>query len=404
MKSVKFAAIVLALSLVACCSKENYKMGNYGYDVKFFEDNNIGSIELFSEDGNQRVLIVPAYQGRVMTSTAEGLKGATFGWINYNYISAGVVNSQFSPVGGEERFWFGPEGGPYSLYFAPGVEQVYANWQVPPVINTESWDIISQNELQAVFAKQTQLTNALGTVMDVAIERTVRLLTPAQAAEVFGFDSADNLSMVAYATDNKVTNIGSETWTKEKGLISIWLLGMFNPTPTTTVFIPYKQDAEGMIVKDDYFGKVPSDRLIVEDGIVYFKIDGKLRSKIGIPAQRAMPICGSYDSSEGVLTLLQTTLPSTPAEYVNSQWGYQENPYEGDAINSYNDGPTDDGTVMGPFYEIETSSPALALSSGASAIHTQCVAHIKADKENIAKIVKTVFGADLEIIATKFVQ
>jgi len=210
--------------------------------------------------------------------------------------------------------------------------------------------------------------------------------------------------MVAYATDNKVTNIGAETWTKEKGLISVWLLGMFNPTPTTTVFIPYRQDAEGMIVKDDYFGKVPADRLIAEDGMVYFKIDGKFRSKIGIPVHRAMPVCGSYDSSEGVLTLLQTTLPSTPEEYVNSQWGHQDNPYEGDAINSYNDGPTDDGTIMGPFYEIETSSPALALSPNASATHTQCVAHIKADKSKIAQIVKTIFGVELDVIATKFAQ
>ena len=402
MKNVKFAAIALASGLAACCVKEDYQMGSYGYDVHFFRDNNIESIELTSEDGNQRILIVPAYQGRVMTSTAEGLKGTTFGWINYKYISEGVVNPQFSPVGGEERFWLGPEGGPYSLYFAPGVEQVYANWQVPPVIDTESWDMASQNESQVVFVKQTQLINTAGTAMDVAIERTVRLLSPAQAAEVFGFDLTGGLRMIAYATDNKVTNTGAEAWTKEKGLISVWLLGMFNPTPTTTVFIPYRQDAEGIIVKDDYFGKVPADRLIAGDGMVCFKIDGKFRSKIGIPIQRAMPVCGSYDSEEGVLTLLQTTLPSTPAEYVNSQWGPQDNPYEGDAINSYNDGPTDDGTIMGPFYEIETSSPALALASGASATHTQCVAHIKADKEKIAQIVKTIFDADLDVMATKF--
>ena len=393
---------MLALSLAACCSKENYKMGSYGYDVKFFEDNNIKSVELTSENGNQRVLIVPAYQGRVMTSTSEGLKGTTFGWINYKYISAGEVNPQFNPVGGEERFWFGPEGGPYSLYFAPGVEQVYANWQVPPVIDTESWDMISLNESRAVFAKQTKLTNTAGTVMDVAIERTVRLLQPAQAANVFGIGTTDGLSMVAYATDNKVTNIGAEAWTKEKGLISVWLLCMFNPTPTTTVFIPYRQNAEGMIVKDDYFGKVPADRLIVENGMIYFKIDGEMRTKIGVPPHRAMPMSGSYDSKEGVLTLVHATLPPTPEEYVNSQWGHQDDPYEGDAINSYNDGPTDDGTIMGPFYEIETSSPALALTPGASATHTQCVAHIKADREKIAQIVKSLFGIELEEIANKF--
>lgn len=62
---------------------------------------------------------------------------------------------------------------------------------------------------------------------------------------------------------------------------------MFNPTPSTTVFIPYATDTEGKILNDDYFGKVPEDRLIAKDGIVFFKIDGTYRSKIGLPAGRA---------------------------------------------------------------------------------------------------------------------
>lgn len=65
---------------------------------------------------------------------------------------------------------------------------------------------------------------------------------------------------------------------KRGGLVSVWMLGCFNPTPTTTVFIPYKQDAEGTIVNDKYFGKIPADRLIKENGIIYFKIDGLYRS------------------------------------------------------------------------------------------------------------------------------
>ena len=42
----------------------------------------------------------------------------------------------------------------------------------------------------------------------------------------------------------------------------------------------------------------------------------------------------------------------------------QKEPYKGDVINSYNDGPLADGTQMGPFYEVESSSPALALKKG----------------------------------------
>ena len=60
--------------------------------------------------------------------------------------------------------------------------------------------------------------------------------------------------------------------------------------------------------------------------------------------------------------------PAEDALYVNSQWGDQDDPFDGDVINSYNDGPTEDGTIMGPFYEIEASSPAAALARSFSVV------------------------------------
>ena len=71
-------------------------------------------------------------------------------------------------------------------------------------------------------------------------------------------------------------------------------------------------------MNDEYFGKIPADRLIKENGIIYFKIDGLYRSKLGLPASRATDICGSYDSSKGVLTILWCSLPETPSVYVLS--------------------------------------------------------------------------------------
>ena len=63
-----------------------------------------------------------------MTTSASGDEGDSYGWINYRFIREGKVSPQFNPVGGEERFWLGPEGGPFSLYFKEGQEQVYDNW------------------------------------------------------------------------------------------------------------------------------------------------------------------------------------------------------------------------------------------------------------------------------------
>jgi len=404
----------LMLFLVACNSTANkqstmadndttsYEKGTYGYDVDFFKKRNIPTIELVDKDTKASIMLLPGYQGRVMTSSAYGNDGNSYGWVNYKLLESGEVSRQFNAIGGEERFWLGPEGGPFSVYFAQGQEQVFTNWVVPPVLDTEAFDVKEQDSKSVTFVKNTVLKNASGTEFNIGIERKVSLLSKDTLSDLFNVQLPLGLQVVAYQSDNKITNLGENAWTKDKGLLSIWMLCMFNPSPTTTVFIPYKEEGEGVIVNDEYFGKVPADRLIAEKGTIYFKIDGNHRSKIGLPPERAKGICGSFDSKKNILTLLWCSMPDKPASYVNSKWGKQDDPYKGDVINSYNDGPVEDGSIMGPFYEIETSSPAAQLQPKESLTHIQRVAHIQGDKEKLAGIVSHLFGLDLNEVAAKF--
>lgn len=391
-----------ALAVAGCNPAEKkYEMGSYGYDAKFLRDHKIEVLELAGPEDGAKILVAPGLQGRVMTSTADGDGGDSYGWINYRFIEAGEQSPQFNPVGGEERFWIGPEGGAFSYYFKPGAEQVYANWLVPAVIDTERYDIGEQATDRVTFTKSTELVNASGVPFRMDIERTISLLDAATVGGLLGMELPAGLKIVAYETDNRITNRGENAWTKQTGLPSIWLLGMFTPTPTTTVFIPYNEDAAGPVVNDTYFGKVPADRLVAGDGMLRFKIDGKYRAKIGIPASRAKGICGSYDTEKQVLTLLTYSRPEGPADYVNGQWGEQQDAFNGDVINAYNDGPVEDGSIMGPFYEIETSSPGAALAPGESLSHRQAVLHIQGDEAALSKIVEQLFDYDLsEIIAT----
>lgn len=273
-------------------------MGSYAYDAKFLKDHGINYVELKSADGSSKVMIVPSWQGRVVTTSAAGDEGDSYGWINYRFIEAGEQSNQFNPVGGEERFWLGPEGGPYSLYFENGKEQVYENWKVPAVIDTEAYDVTEVNDTSIQFKKNTAVTNASGTKFEIAIDRTVNLLSKSAVENRLGVKLPAEAKLVAYESLNKITNIGKEPWTKDKGLVSIWMLSHFNPTPTTTVFIPYNESAEGKIVNDEYFGKIPAERLKTDNGMIYFKIDGKLRSKLGVPPARAKGLCCSYDSEK----------------------------------------------------------------------------------------------------------
>lgn len=385
MKRTILAMLAAAIVAGAAACSNVKEMGTYGYDVEYLESKGIPTIELKSADGLARVLLAPTLQGRVMTSTAEGEKGRSYGWINYKAIAEGMVNPQFNPFGGEERFWIGPEGGPFSWFFKPGEVQEYANWHVPALLDTEAYDVESATGSEAIFVKEQTLRNASGKEFTIGLRRVVTILGKAETAELLGMDIPEGVHVVAYRTANTLINRGTTTWTKETGMPSVWILGMYPPTPTTTVFIPYNEDHQGRIVNDEYFGKVPSDRLTVADGMIRFKIDGEYRSKIGLPAGSAKDICVSYDPEAGVMNILKYTIPEGPCDYVNSQWGPQEDNFNGDVINSYNDGPTETGTIMGPFFEIETSSPAAQLAPGESLTHTQHTIHIQAPAQTLEK-------------------
>ena len=73
---------------------------NFGSDLDFLKSHQ-EVIVLSSADSMSQVAIIPAYQGRVMTSTAQGTSGASFGWINYQLIESDEVPQHIMPVGGE---------------------------------------------------------------------------------------------------------------------------------------------------------------------------------------------------------------------------------------------------------------------------------------------------------------
>jgi hypothetical protein len=255
------------------------------------------------------------------------------------------------------------------------------------------------------FSKNFELANASGTEMNIGVERSVKLLTARETKEALGIEMDKSLSFVAYESENTLINRGKFAWTEQSGALSVWMLAMFNPSEGGLVFIPFRSgggEETGKVVNDDYFGKVPSDRLILKDGILFFKTDGKYRSKIGISPKGALPFCGSYDPEKQVLTLLWHSVPESPSKYVNSKWGSQTDPFLGDEVNSYNDGPVADGSIMGPFYEIESSSPAAFLEAGGRITHKQRIFHITGTEEQLTRITEKIFNQSLVEIKKSF--
>lgn len=353
--------------------------------------------------GGAAVAVAPEYQGRVMTSTATGDGGVSFGFINREIVASKQRQPHMTVFGGEDRFWLGPEGGQYGLYFPPGAPYDFDHWQVPEAIDWGGWDITAQNESNSEvrFAKDIVVKNHLGTEFRMHVERTVRLLTPSQMAGYLGAAVPQGASVVGYESENSITNTGTAAWTRQSGLPSIWILGMYHPSPTTTVVIPFMPGSEGKlgkVVNDAYFGKIPADRLRIGNGVLFFSGDGKQRGKIGIPAPRAVPVAGSYDSATRALTIVQYTQPEDGV-YVNSMWEQQQDPYGGDVVNSYNDGPPAPGKKpLGPFYELETSSPGAELAPGKTLTHVHRTIHVQGPKEGSDPIARKQLGVGIDEI------
>jgi hypothetical protein len=351
-----------------------------------------------------RVAVVPAWQGRVMTSATGGKSAPGFGWINEELVASGQLRPHINAFGGEDRLWLGPEGGQFSIFFRKGDPFDLDHWQTPPFFDTEPWAVVTKDAAHVSFRHRGRLVNYTGTTLDVQVDRTVRLLDREAAATALGGPLPAAVRLVAFASENALTNAGPAAWTKSSGLLSLWILGMFQPAPATTVVVPFREGPEtelGPVVNDAYFGQVPADRLVAGNGVLFFSGDGRHRSKIGLSPRRARPVLGSYDAQQGVLTIVTFDRPEGATEYVNSMWEIQKDPFAGDVVNSYNDGPPSPGAKpMGPFYELETSSPAAALGPGASLTHLHRTFHLQGPEGDLDTLARRLLGAGLAQIRT----
>lgn len=384
--------------------KTTYEKGTFGYDVDYLSEKDTGLIVLKSNDEKAQLILSAKYQAKVFTSTANGPEGNSHGFVNYNFFDAGVVDEHMNGYGGENRFWLGPEGGQYSIYFAPGNEQVYDHWHTPKAIDIEAWDIKDATSREAVFTKEMELPNFQGNTLHLSAERKITLIENEQITSALNVTIPEGVNTVAYSTENAITNRNNFEWTDETGTVCVWMLDMYHPSEEAVTIIPYHAGDEaelGEVVTSDYFGEIPADRLRDKEGILYFKTDGKSRGKLGLNAKRTTAVAGNYDPLTLRLTVI--TFDVHPeATYLNQGWNPEKNPLIGDALNAYNDGPLEDGSIMGPFLELESSSPGAFLKPNETLVHKHNVFHFVGEEADLSLISEALLGVSLEEVRTVF--
>ncbi len=401
------APILITILCLNCQIKNNQDLGftegTFGYDIQFLKKHYPDLAVI--QSGKSAIAVAPEIQGRIMTSTADGDQGASYGWINHGLIKSGQISKHFNPFGGEERFWLGPEGGQFSIYFKSGDPFDLDHWYVPKVIDTEPFDLIRRNDNLLSFRKKASLINYSDFRFDFEIERNITILSKPETELLLETKIPENIKFVGMQSENVLKNDGTSAWTQQTGMLSIWILSMLRATENTVVVIPFKGGAEedlGPVVNDNYFGPVPPGRLVISDSILYFKTDAQYRSKIGIPPRRAKRIMGSYDPMSNLLTIAHFTLDPEDTLYVNSKWEIQKEPFRGDVVNAYNDGDTGAGQQLGNFYELESSSPAANLSPGEKMVHRHSTFHFAGSEGGLDSLTNELLGVRLKDIKNAF--
>ena len=199
--------LIASLVLVSCRSTDQTKKKNqnektmtidstkqYGFNKDFLKSHT-KIIEL--KNGNSAIVLAPSWQARVMTSTAEGDPGYSFGWINRDFIATGRLVPHINAFGGEERLWLGPEGGQFSIFFPKGKPFVYDNWQTPAFLDTTPFQLIDSNDSSASFGNDIETENYSGTKFRFRIEREITLLSADEISKLISSD-INGLKYVGY--------------------------------------------------------------------------------------------------------------------------------------------------------------------------------------------------------------
>jgi hypothetical protein len=409
MNTTKFFLLLTVVFAVSACHtkppqqqpfESQYPKGSFGYDLDFLRRND-SVVVLNSANGSGQIIVSPKYQAKVFTSTADGVNGKSFGWINYKTFSQASIDPHMNAYGGEDRLWLGPEGGKFSIFFRPRNEMVFAHWHTPTAFDFENWTLTAKSDKKVSLSKSTRVLNYLGVIFSLDVVRDIEILEPTSAKKLLGINFDDKVKSVAFSTTNTIINTSTFPWTKNTGAPCLWNLDMFSPSEKTIIVVPYENGATGKVATTDYFGQIPPDRVKYNNGILLFKADGKSRGKLGIPPNRAKTMAGSYDAQNNVLTITQFDL-DPKGTYLNQEWRTDRDPFSGDAVNAYNDGPLADKTQMGPFYEIESVSPAAFLKPQQGMTHKHSVFHFTGDKDELNQIALKTLGISLQDIQAAF--
>ncbi|MEW4924912.1 DUF6786 family protein [Algibacter sp. 2305UL17-15] len=373
-------AFILILCFFGCCSPSEHSYQNLLNTIKSQTE----VVELISNNGKARLMVSPFHQGKILASTYDGLDGDYNGWINT--IALADTISKNKNIGGEERLWLGPLGSQFSFYYQQIKPISDANWKVPETIDAEPYQLVAIEKDVVSLTKNMRLTNFVGTIFNLKIDRTITLFNSEAIKQNLNIDFDSSMNFVAFETKNTLTNTDSIPWTKNTGLIGLWSAGMYKGTDDSVVIIPLQHQGNLDNIYT-YFGTLDETRLLLKENTLLFKGDGKYKTKIGIPPQFAPNMYGCYTKSKNRLTIVEYK-KENDSLYSNSFISIQDEPYKGEAIPIYNNNKD--------FFELESNAALKEMQPNETDTHWHRVYHFSGSETELSEIANALLGIDLE--------
>jgi hypothetical protein len=342
-----------------------------------------GSLVLRGARG-ARIVVVPRLGGRVLRAVLPD--GFEAGWVDEAAARRERnPNERFHNVGGLDRLWIGPEGGPFGFFFDPGAPAVGERWRVPAAIDRLRLRVVRSSPGRVALAGRAHLVGRSGARFSLGIGREITAMSESQLSARLG-RLPPGVAAAGVITKNTITNLGARAWRATEGIPQIWILGQFPAGARARVLVPLARAAAP--VEDGYFGPPGARRLRRSGRKVVFAADGRRVSKIGIGPRATTGRAGAHDPARSLLTIVRFEV-RRGGRYANFLWSPPAGrPWGGDAFQSYNSGD-------GSFFELESVSPARALRPGSSAVHRHETLFLRGPRAALATLTKRTLGIDL---------
>ncbi len=395
------SAILSSCGIVEEMSKDSPSDAwTFGEDLAFFAKHEGACVVL--GEGESFIVASAKWQGRVLTSTLSGESGTGLGWYNRYLLDSKKTETYSNPLGGEDVFAIGPEGGDASIYFTSGTLYSSDNWKAPEFISNQPWKLVAKTDTQAKFEKDAQFENSKGTVFKIKAEREISFINRKETETILGLEIPNTVKTVAYQSLNKLTNTGNTPWDEKSGMLNIAVKSSYHANDTTVVCIPYKSGDNpemGDILKSDNIAGGAIPIFSVEKDFIKMDVHAKRLENIGINAQRSKGIMISYDSNNNLLTVVTYMRPSSARGYLSSSFRRVDAGGQGDAISVFNNGPAEQGAFYAmPFYQVSTYSPALLLPAGKTQFHLQRTFHFSGSEYELGVIAYKLTGISMKNI------